>query len=68
MKAHERRATLAYPYFKLLTWDVISFTWRAGKRTVSTEAEARRMAVKRGRYCVERFDDGPSRPLEAFEV
>lgn len=68
MKAHERRATLAYPYFKLLTWDVISFTWRAGKRAVPTEVEARRMAGKRGRYRVERFDEGVSRSLEEFDV
>jgi hypothetical protein len=70
MKPYERRAAgiADRPYFKLATWDARNMTWRAGKRALATEAEARSQAVPGGRYRIERFDEGGSAVLEPFTV
>jgi hypothetical protein len=66
VKPYERRAADAWPYFKLSTWDDRNLMWRAGKRVLATEAEARSQARPGGRYRVEQFDEKGSRVLEPF--
>jgi hypothetical protein len=68
MKPYERRAAgiADRPYFKLATWDARNMTWRAGKRALTTEAEARSQAAPGGRYRIERFDEGGGAVLEPF--
>jgi hypothetical protein len=68
MKPYERRAAAAWPYFKLAMWDDRTMTWRAGKRVLATEAEARDAATPGGRYRIECFEERGSRILEPFSV
>jgi hypothetical protein len=68
MKPYERRAADAWPYFKLATWDARTMTWKAGKRVLATEAEARDAALPGGRYRIERFEERGSRIMEPFSV
>lgn len=68
MRAHERRAAGAYPFFKVATWDTRLCLWRPGKVLYETEAAARKATKKPGRYRVTRFDDGSNCDLEPFSV
>lgn len=74
MKAHERRASNAYPFFKLNYWDGRIGCWgRAPKRfggSFATEREARAaVASTTGRWKIVRIDDrGQVTELEPFET
>lgn len=68
MKPYERRATAAYPYFKLATWDARNLTWRDGKRVQETEAAARSEARTPGRYRISRIEEAGRVDLPPFAV
>jgi hypothetical protein len=68
VKGYQRRAAGVTVQFKLMAWDAMSCTWRAGRKCMGTEAEARALAKAPGRYRVERFEGGRSMLLEPFEV
>jgi hypothetical protein len=68
MKAYERRETDAYPYYKLAVWDEVYVTWRAGKSIQETEAAARGLARKPGRYRISRIDEAGKVELPPFSV
>jgi hypothetical protein len=68
MRGFERRESGSYPYFKLATWDDRSMTYRAGKVTFPTDGEAKRAAVRPGRYRIESFEESTSSTGEPFTI
>lgn len=70
MKPYERRAQGAYPYYKLATWDAISYTWRDGKRALATAGEAHAEAKRAGpgRYRISTVTDSGRVDGEPFTV
>lgn len=69
MKMHERRANESFPYFKLATWNTVSFTFRDGRVAYGSEQEARSAARKPGRYRISQVnEDGSRRDGEQFDV
>lgn len=50
MKSHERRATQAYPYFKVAVFDSVSMCFRDGKHAFETKDAAKRSAKSPGTY------------------
>jgi hypothetical protein len=68
MKAYERRARQAYPFFTLAAWDERNLAWKAGKTVYEDEATARCAARKSGRYRITRFDERSNAALEPFTV
>jgi hypothetical protein len=69
MRAFERRATNAYPYFKLASWDSRNLVWRDGKKAFPTEKAARAAAASApGRYRISVVTDVGRTDLVPFEV
>jgi hypothetical protein len=66
VKMHERRESLAFPYFKLAVWDARSLTWKDGKVAYATRAEAGWAARKPGRYRISEVGESGRVDLEPF--
>jgi hypothetical protein len=66
MKMHERRESLAFPYFKLAVWDPRSFTWKDGKVAFASHADAIRAARKPGRYRISEVGESGRIDMEPF--
>lgn len=68
MKQHQRRSEGTFPYYKLATFDAISFCFRDGKVAYATEAEAKAAAKKPGKYRVSVVHENGRCDMPAFEV
>jgi hypothetical protein len=68
MKHYKRRETQQFPYFKLATFDQISFCFRDGKIAYKTETDARNAARQPGRYRVSVVTESGRTDLDGFEV
>jgi hypothetical protein len=68
MRPFERRAALAYPYFKLSVWDVRIACWKVLPKAYPSEGEARKQARKPGRYRLSQLEESGKTELEPFEV
>lgn len=68
-KPYQHRAAGTYPYYKLATWDTVSFTWRDGKRTFPTIAAATASVDDApGKYRLSEITEDGRRDLEPFGV
>jgi hypothetical protein len=69
MKAYERRATGAYPYFKVDTYDAQMCLWRPNKVSFPSEEAARAWCAKgAGQYRLVCNDGRGLKELEPFIV
>ena len=68
MRQYERRATGAYPYYKLAEWDGQNLTWRDGRRAFATEAAARKTAKRPGRYRISEVTEAGRTDKEPFNA
>jgi len=67
-RAFERRAAGTETYFKIAAWSDVTCSWKAGKATYATQAEAEATAKKPGRYRVSRSDPAGWVEMEPFTV
>jgi hypothetical protein len=69
MKAYERRAAGAYPYFKVDTYDPRRCSWRPNKVSFPSEEAARAWAAREpGRYRLAVHDGRRLSELEPFTI
>jgi hypothetical protein len=68
MKQNKRRSEGSFPYYKLATFDAISFCFRDGKVAYATEAEAKAAAKKPGSYRVSVVHENGRSDMHAFDV
>ena len=68
MKQNKRRSEGSFPYYKLATFDAISFCFRDGKVAYATEAEAKAAAKNPGSYRVSVVHENSRSDMPAFEV
>jgi hypothetical protein len=68
MKPHARRAAATFPYFKLATFDNLSFCFRDGKQAFESESAAAAAAKRPGKYRVSIVTANGRQDMPAFEV
>jgi hypothetical protein len=68
MKPAVRRDSQCFPYFKLATFDNVSFCFRDGKQAFESESAAAAAAKRPGKYRVSIVTANGRRDLPAFEV
>jgi hypothetical protein len=68
VKQYQRRETQQFPYFKLATFDPISFCFRDGKVAFKTETDARNAATRPGKYRVSVVTESGRTDLDGFDV
>jgi hypothetical protein len=68
MKHHKRRETGSFPYYKLATFDQISFCFRDGKVAYPDEQAAKAAAKTPGRYRLSIVTESGRRDLDTFDV
>lgn len=67
MRSFERRANLAFPYYKLATWCPISMTWKDGKKAFPN-VDAAKSSLPSGRYRISEVTDRGRTDMPPFEV
>jgi hypothetical protein len=68
MKHHKRRETGSFPYYKLATFDDISFCFRDGKVAYADQQSAKDAAKTPGRYRLSVVTETGRQDLDTFDV
>lgn len=68
MKHYKRRETQSFPYYKLATYDQISFCFRDGKIAYPDQATAEAAAKAPGRYRLSVVTETGRNDLQTFDV